>query len=443
MKTTILLIALIVSSALYSQEIDKQKLDELFDLIENNNQGIGEIEIAKEGKPVYKRAFGHSVLQNASSETNSVTKYRIGSITKMFTATMIHQLIDNKTLSPESKLFDYFPDMPNSDKITISSLLSHKSGLIDYAIKNDTLIFWLTEPVSLNDIYDEIKRQGVIFEPEDSMRYSNTGYFLLAKILEKVYGKDYEDILDEKICTPLNMKNTLSNKVDGFGIAPSYRFGTNRSWEEDKDFYFPNVKGVGDIASTPEDLNIFVHALFTNKIISKERLRDMLPVGISVFGKGLMRFVFHDKISYGHGGDTFGSHSVVMYNPQDSVSVAMSVNGQLLRSNDILKAALNIVYNIDSPLPEIITPPEFTLSPDSLDKYTGQYSLDNPPIRLRTFVDKGSLMLQISGQPALPIEATDIDSFRNTLVKAVINFDLENNTLTLKQRNMEFVFKKE
>src|SRR5690606_21926652 len=174
-----------------------QKIDSLITTVEKENIDIGAVSIFKEGKEVYNRNFNHKVIDGNKAPKN--LKYHIGSTTKMLTATMIFQLIEENKLKLNDILASYFPDIPNAENITIGHLLSHSSGLADYVVKQDTLYFWLKEPVSEKEIFDEIKRQGTLFQPGDSVSYSNTGYYLLTKILEKEQGKKYKEILAENI----------------------------------------------------------------------------------------------------------------------------------------------------------------------------------------------------------------------------------------------------
>lgn len=141
-------------------------------------------------------------------------------------------------------------------------MLSHRSGLADYVLKEDTLPLWLIHPVDEADILNEIVRQGVLFAPGKDFRYSNTAYYLLRRIVERRYGLPYRDAVARYITTPLGMYDTEAAVADKRAAAPSYQINTANCWQEVSDFYFPNVIGVGDIISTPQDLIKLIEALF-------------------------------------------------------------------------------------------------------------------------------------------------------------------------------------
>lgn len=370
-----LFIGMLFSISVYGQDINVQKLDELFDHIERYNKGIGEITIDQSGEIMYHRRFGPKNLTRRSSIGELPLTYRIGSITKMLTATMIYQLCEQGKLSQEDTLSRFYPELPNAGKINIAHLLSHTSGLQDYAVKEDSLLYWLCKPVNEIEIFNEIKRQGVAFQPGETFRYSNTGYYLLTRIIEKEYGKPYPEVLSEKITQPLQLTHTLSGKDIDPEIAPSYQPNIKREWREMRDFYFPNVIGLGDVASTPLDMIAIIRSLFDSKLITGESLADMKPVGEDTFGKGMMRFTASGKIFYGHGGDTFGTSSLTLYNPQDSLAIAFSINGKGITRNELLKYVSAIIYDKDYKLPEYPEIENIVIDSLILNQYEGHISV--------------------------------------------------------------------
>lgn len=336
-----------IIATVYPQKVDIQKLNEYLNHIENNNQGIGSLSIFKDGLEVYNRSFGQSKLTNV--DYNSNTKYQVGSITKLITATLIFKLIEDKKLKLDDTLSKFYSEIPNSKNITIKNLLEHSSGLGDYVRKNDS-IPWLTSRITEKEIINEIIKQGIDFEPNEKVRYSNSGYYLLTKIVEKKYNSDYGTIVDKHIVMPLKLENFSSIKNEIKNVFKSYEFQNN--WNEITEFNFYNIIGVGDIASTTKDLNIFITKLFQYKILKKETIEIMKPIyEKETFGRGLMLLPFNDNILYGHGGDTYGTHSIVSFNPKDNIAISFSINGELFPSNDFAIGILSIMYekNYDFP----------------------------------------------------------------------------------------------
>jgi D-alanyl-D-alanine carboxypeptidase len=348
MKLKLLACLLLISVNIFSQEIVKEKVDDYLNYIADNNGGIGSLSIYKNGQEVYNRSFGQQKLININYNKN--TKYQIASVTKMITAILILQLVEDDKLKLEAKLSEFYPEVPNSNKITIKNLLEHTSGLGNFAIRNGAI--WVMEKVTEKEIFEEIVKQGTSFEPNENVVYSNSAYVLLRMILEKKHKKDYHKIVKQKIVKPLNLKNFASVKSNPINTFKSYKFSEN--WNEIKDIEYLNVIGVGDIASTTKDLNSIITSLFQLKILKKETLELMKPIiGKENWGKGLALFEYGENVFFGHGGDVLGSHSRLIYNSKDKISISYSTNGERIPTNIFLENLVSIIYNKQFKLPEI------------------------------------------------------------------------------------------
>lgn len=348
MKLKLLVFLFLISINLFSQEINKEKIDNYISYLDNNNGGLGSVSIYKNGQEVYNRSFGQEKLINVTY--NKDTKYQIASVTKMVTAILVLKLVEEGKLKLDTKLSDFYPEIANSKKITIKNLLEHTSGLGNFAIRDGAI--WVIEKASEQEIYDEIKKQGVSFEPNEKVAYSNSAYILLRMILEKKYKKDYNKIVIQEITKPLHLNNFASIKSSSVNTFKSYKF--KETWSEIKDIDYLNVIGVGDIASTTQDLNILINSLFEYKIIKKETLEIMKPtVGKEDWGRGLALFQYDENIFFGHGGDVLGSHTRLIYNPKDQLSISYSTNGERITTNIVLDNLVCIIYNREFKLPEI------------------------------------------------------------------------------------------
>ena len=257
--------------SLFAQEtIVKQKpayqikADSLLDYLFKNNKLMTSVTIAKSGKIVYENATGYSQLNGKEKKYSTTdTKYRIGSITKMFTAVIVFQLIEEKKLSLDDTLSKYFPGVPNADKITISNLLNHHSGL--YNITNDsTYPSWDTSPKTEQEMLKIIKSHKPVFKPGERVEYSNTNYILLGYIIEKITGNRYEDELKKRIVNRIGLKTTYyGHKIDiNNNEALSFNFSDNK-WVISKETDMSIPGGAGAIVSTTSDLTEFIYALFT------------------------------------------------------------------------------------------------------------------------------------------------------------------------------------
>ncbi|MFC3158669.1 serine hydrolase domain-containing protein [Chryseobacterium arachidis] len=278
---------------------------------------------------MYKRNFGENSLPDSQKGKET---FQIGSITKSMTAIMIFKLIEKKQLDLNDKLSKFYPKIPNAGKITISQLLNHKSGLGDYVTGKDDMK-WLTAKTSEEQIMNRIIEQGTLFEPDMKQQYSNSGYYLLTKILEKITKKSYTDNLKETFIDPLQLKNfyTASQKPSNVFLPYNYA----NKWESVKDFDFNNVVGVGDIATTPTNLNIIINAFFSGKLVSKESQSTIMPAE-DKFGRGMSIIPFHSKIFVGHSGGTYGTNSLMVYNGEDDLSISYSLNADRIGSNNFV-----------------------------------------------------------------------------------------------------------
>ena len=420
-----------------NREINTAKLDDFFNYMTQNKQTIGSISIFRKGKEVYKRDFGQNQLPNV--KWNAETAYQVGSISKLFTAVMLMQQVEKGKLNINDKLSKYYPEMPNADKITIETMLNHTSGLSDYAGEKYQWLFG--KPVGDKAILDTIKAQGVEFLPGEKTRYSNSGYYLLSRILEKVTKKPYNVLLKENITSKAGMKNTFSVLDNPKNVFKSYE-NENGKWIEMEDFDFRNCVGLGDIVSTPNELNLFINALFNYKFVKKETLDSMLPKPGKPFGLGIMAVPFYNKVSFGHGGDTAGSHSITSYSTKEDYSMSMVINGEEYPHNDLSVGILNIIYNQDYKYPTFGNASETASYDGNLKKYIGDYSSPDIPLDLKIFVKDDNLFAQGKGQPEFPLEFVEKDQFRFEKAGIKINFSPEKNQMQLLQNGKIYNFTK-
>ncbi len=172
----------------------------------------GAVLIVKKGKPIYQKAFGLADREwNILNTVN--TKFRIGSITKQFTAACILQLAERGKLNLDDKLSKYIKDYPKGDSVTIHMLLNHTSGIKNYT---DIGAFWPKAilPLSLDSMMAIFKNEPYDFSPGTQWNYSNSGYFLLGVIVEKVSGKMFSDYLLENVIQKAGLNNTSMDHLD-------------------------------------------------------------------------------------------------------------------------------------------------------------------------------------------------------------------------------------
>ena len=173
-----------IAFSLNAQDFQTEKMDSLFYLLEKYDKAMGSLSVYQKGVSIYQKSIGYADVDGKIKATVH-TKYRIGSLSKRFTATLVMQLIEEGKLSLETKLSDFYPGLPNSDQITIQQLLDHESGLFDI-IKSPNFKEWMIEKRSKEDLLAKIKENGSIYSPGEKRSYSNTNYIILTFILEDI-----------------------------------------------------------------------------------------------------------------------------------------------------------------------------------------------------------------------------------------------------------------
>ncbi|MEN9638833.1 MAG: hypothetical protein RLZZ262_701, partial [Bacteroidota bacterium] len=262
---TILLFAIITFS---QTTFDKAKLDSYFDALEQNNKFMGSVAVSMNGEVIYTRACGWADVENKIKATEK-SKYRIGSISKSFTAVLIMKAVELKKISLDIAIDKWFPSLPYAKSTTVRHLLQHRSGIHNFT-NDDDYLNWNTQPKSEKEMIDLIAKAGNDFEPDSKAEYSNSNYVLLTFILEKEFSKSYAELLQEHIVKPTGLTNTYV-----FGPiktrnneCKSYNYLGN--WVEESETHYSIPLGAGAITSTPVDLTKFADALFGGRIISLE-----------------------------------------------------------------------------------------------------------------------------------------------------------------------------
>ena len=440
MKRTLrsfLLILLLPSTALAQESFDKAKLDQYFDILEKNNRFMGSVALSDKGQVVYQRAIGYSDLaQNRKADIT--TAYRIGSISKTFTSVLVFKAIEAKKLSLDSKLSKFFPKVPNADKISISHLLQHRSGIHNFTDNKD-YGNWNTKAHTESQLVDIIVQGGSDFEPDSKAQYSNSNYVLLSYILEKVYKKPYANLLQEQIVKPLGLKHTYL----GAGIkhekneAQSYSYTNTWVLESETD---PSVPlGAGAVVSTPADLLTFGQALFNGKLVSPNSLKLMENIRDG-YGRGLFQVPFHSHLGFGHTGGIDGFASSWGYFPSTDIGLAITSNGVNSPVNDVAIILLSAIYKQAYAIPEFNT---ISLSSADLDPYLGEYSSAQIPLKITISKKDKILIAQATGQPSFPLEAVKKDIFQFPKAGLVLEFNPAENSFILKQGGGTFTFRKD
>lgn len=425
----------------YTQAIDKVKLDSFFDRLAEKNKAMGSLTIAKEGKVLYTRAIGYSQINGTEKKAlTGASRFRIGSITKMFTATMILQLVEEGKLRLTDTLSTFFPQVPNGGKITIVQMLGHRSGIPNVRRDQHAQENVNTLPITKDEMLALIAKATPDFEPGTKNSYSNAAYLLLGLILEKVTGRSYEEVLRQKISSKIGLKDTYTatGNIDVSKNEALTYFNLGGDWKQGGETHPSVFFGAGAVISTPNDLAKFIQALFEGKLVSKEHLNQMKTM-VNGEGLGMMPFTFAGKTFYGHtgGGDNYGAW--LSYEPEEKLTVAYATNAKVYSVEDIIRGIVDIYYNKPFQIPSFES---IEVSEELLDKYVGIYSSTEAPVKF-TISRKGTtLYVQPGTQSAAPLEAMAANKFQIEGA-IVIEFDVEKKQMTLKRGGGTRIFTKD
>jgi len=266
------------------------RIDQMISLYQKYSQFNGSALVADNGKVIYKKGSGLANMEwnipNASD-----TKFRLGSVTKQFTATLILQLVEQGKIKLDGKLIDYLPDYrPDTGaRVTIHNLLSHTSGIPNYTALPDFFENVSRNPFKVNDFVKKYASGDLQFEPGTKFTYSNSGYFLLGAIIEKVTGKSYEQVLRENIFEPAGMKNSgfdhwntiIGKRATGYAKTP-------RGFETAPYLDMSIPYAAGSLYSTVEDLFLWDQALYGEKILSAKSKELMFKPNLNNYGYGFV-----------------------------------------------------------------------------------------------------------------------------------------------------------
>lgn len=436
-----ILAVLLTASSTKAQILNTIKLDSLFNAIEAGDKGMGSISIFKNGEEVYNRTYGYANLET-KSRNNANTRFRVGSVSKTFTAVLIMKLIENKQLSLDTKLSKFYPQFENADKITIAHLLQHRSGIYNLTNAADYATGWHKNYFSKTALLEKIASKKNVFAPDEKAEYANSNYILLSFIAEDVSKKDFAGLLNDFIVKPCNLTHTsLGGKIrPENNEAVSYNKTSSPKWvlEDETDMSIP--LGAGAIVSTPKDLNTFFYSLMNGKIISPASVELMKNIK-DRYGLGLIPIPFYNRQGIGHTGGIDGFQSCAAYFPDEKLNIALISNGTTLPLNTIIVGVLSTCFNEKYNIP--VFQKSIELTEEELDQYIGTYSSALFPLKITITKKESTLMAQATGQSAILLECYEKHKFKFDAAGLKLLFEPTEAKMTLQQAGREFILKKE
>ena len=364
-KNGIFILFLVLISNISFAQTKVEQIEELLNTYEAYGKFNGSVLVSEQAKVIYKKGFGMANMEwDIPNKPN--TKHRLGSITKQFTAMLILQLVAEGKLDLQAPITAYLPDYPKAsgDLITIHHLLTHTSGIPNYTAFPKFMQDESRNPYSPEDFVKKFDEKALDFTPGDKFSYSNSGYFLLGVIAEKLSGKSYEQLLHEKIFTPLKMNDTgfdnhgdiLKNRATGYE-----KQGKNYVNSQYIDMTIPYA--AGSMYSSVEDLYLWDQALYTTTLLPKKYMTMYFEPYIPAFGSAQYAYgwgVGYEKIgsstdsiyAIGHGGGINGFNTNISRTTSNKSMIVLLNNTGGAPLNEMTRAIRGIMHNTAYDMPK-------------------------------------------------------------------------------------------
>ena len=401
----------------------KRLVDALFENTFKTNGPGAAVLVARDGKILFEKGYGLADLEHHLPVT-AETKFRIGSISKQFTAAAILKLQEQGKLSVEDKLSKYYPDYPRGGEVTLRHLLTHTSGIHSYTDKPGFMDS-VTKPVKPDALVKSFENDPFDFAPGAKWSYCNSGFFLLGCIVEKVSGESYEKFLRKTFFEPLGMRNTgvhhsdseLKNVALGYDGGPKRAVNWDMSW----------AGGAGALYSTVGDLFRWNEAIFRGKVLTTATLEAAFkPVKTAAsqrdnpdagYGYGWAIGKFRGASEISHGGGLNGFTSFLLRLPGKNFTVAVLANGA---PNAAPQALAHVATELCLGAELDPRPRAVLVSTSALEPLVGRYDYGQAVLMVER--EGTHLFAQLGTQPRFEIFPKSETEFFWKVVDAQVNF---------------------
>ncbi|MBK0380631.1 serine hydrolase [Mucilaginibacter segetis] len=399
MKRLTLLLLLAVPVVTMAQSI-AEKADGLLTTYAQQNRFSGNVLIAIKGEIVFEKAYGYADKEN-NRLNNLQTEFRAGSLTKMFTSTLIMQLVEARKIALTDKVSKYVPGFPYGDKITIKNLLSHTSGILG-----------TTSPDADNaaDLVKTFKSEPLAFNPGERFEYNNFNYILLAYIAQKITGVSYPQLVKQRVFNKAGMIHTGIDYPGRKSTDAALGYTLNRETGQTERIETANVSaasGAGALYTTVNDLLKWAKAIDEHKVLSVKSYETAITPVQPGYGLGWIVNNDSDRLRIGHTGSIEGFMADFVHYPKEDITIIFLCN--LLPPVDmhIERALIAIVFN--EPYSLETDKKEIKLSTDELAQYTGTFETDGQ--KMVVSVKDGKLYVLAPGGDTAELAAQAKDKF--------------------------------
>jgi CubicO group peptidase (beta-lactamase class C family) len=376
-------IALFLSQHAAHAQDHAAKIHDVLALAHKYRQFNGSALVAQNGKVIYKGAFGPANMEwNIPNTPDS--RFRLGSITKQFTAMLTLQLVEQDKLKLDAKISDYLPDYRKDvgNKVMIHHLLTHTSGIPSYTSQPGFFENVSRNPYKVDEFLKKYASGELEFEPGAKYSYNNSGYFLLGAIIERVTGKPYEQVLKENIFDPVGMKNTGYDHHDT--IIPKRASGYSKTADGYTNALYLDMSipyAAGSLYSTVEDLYLWDQSLYTEKQLSAQSKALMFKPFLQDYAYGWVvrnaSFKQNDQPVQliTHGGGINGFTTMIVRYPKEKNLIVMLDNTGSSYLDRLSDSIARILYNqpYEPPKISIVSLLEDTIIEKGIEAGIAQY----------------------------------------------------------------------
>ena len=385
---------------------------------------MGNVLVARGDQIVFEASFGYANLE-LNVLHSPLTKFRIASVTKPFTAAAIMALKGRELVKLESTVDMYLPDFPDGEKITVRHLLNHSSGVANYTALPDFERV-ATHFHTLPKVIAQFAGKPLEFAPGSQHMYSNSNYILLTAILESVTKQSYPDALRDLVLEPLGLSDTgvddnalvLANRASGYAWA-------GNQYHHAQSMDISVASGAGGLYSTARDLQRFARGVCTGELLGAEATERVFTLTAMVsedvkYGLGWEMNTIAPQPVYRHGGTLLGFKSDLSYYPQADVTIVTLSNHQGSPLDDLSINLAQAVFEMPVKLPAF--PVAIALPATALEGLAGRYRLE-PDLILEITVQDSALHLFVAGQGDFDVYASAPDHFFLDAVEAEFSFE--------------------
>ena len=398
---------------------DVSRMDEVVQYNVSNKKFMGSVLVASGEEILLNKGYGSANLE-WNIPNSPATKFRLGSVTKQFTAAAILLLEERGKLKTDDPVKKFMSDAPTAwEKITIYHLLTHTSGIPNFTSFPD---YPPQKPFAATPekLVARFRDKPLDFQPGEKWGYSNSGYILLGYVLEKASGQSYEKFLQENIFGPLGMKDSGYDSNSAIILRRASGYGPGKDGPMNAEFIHMSIPfSAGALYSTTEDLLRWQRGLFGGKLLSAASLAKMTTPFKDDYACGVGVRTVNGRRVIDHGGGIEGFNTFLAYYPDDKLTVVALSNLNGGAPQQIVSQLAAIARGEKVELPS--ERKEISVAPKILEQFVGTYQLA-PKVNMMITIESGQLISQVSGQGKVPLFATSETKFFPKVVDAEIEF---------------------